>query len=74
MSFPFLNRLIVATAVALYLALFAGCSNMVAVQGEVTLDGKPLPNAKIMLMPKGGGRPAEGTSDAAGEAVHVSLS
>lgn len=42
--------------------MFAGCSNLVAVQGEVTMDGKALPNAKVMLMPKGGGRPAEGTS------------
>jgi hypothetical protein len=58
---------IVLLAAASLLSLFAGCSNLVNVQGEVTLDGKPLPNAKIMLMPKGGGRPAEGTSDAAGK-------
>lgn len=46
---------------------FIGCSNLVQVQGEVTLDGKALPNAKVMFMPKGGGRPAEGKSDADGK-------
>jgi hypothetical protein len=62
-----LNRVIVAFSMVLLMGLFAGCSNLVAVQGEVTLDGKPLPNAKVMFMPKGGGRPAEGTSDAGGK-------
>ncbi len=47
--------------------LFAGCSGLVAVQGVVTLDGQPLPNAKVMFMPAAGGRPAEGTTDAAGK-------
>jgi hypothetical protein len=50
---------ILLSVAAISLSLFAGCSNLVAVQGEVTLDGKPLSNAKVMFMPKGGGRPAE---------------
>lgn len=44
-----------------------GCSGLVAVQGEVTLDGLPVPNAKVMFMPAAGGRPAEGSTDATGK-------
>jgi hypothetical protein len=62
-----MSRVLTYFALALVVALFVGCSNLVAVQGEVMLDGKPLPNAKVMFMPKGGGRPAEGTSDAQGK-------
>ena len=67
MSFINFNRRFVALSLAFYFALLAGCSNLVQVQGEVTLDGKPLSNAKVMFMPKGGGRPAEGKSDADGK-------
>ena len=36
------------------------------VTGTVTLDGKPLPNAYVQFIPQGGGRPAGGTTDEAG--------
>ena len=64
MSASFLRFMLVASL----LAAVAGCgSGLVRVQGEVLLDDKPLPNAKIMLMPESGGRPVTGTSDAQGK-------
>jgi hypothetical protein len=47
------------------LCAFAGCgrSNLVKVNGVVTLDGKPLSWATITFNPIGGGRPASGLSD-----------
>jgi hypothetical protein len=57
----------VRTSLPAVLLCFTGCGGLVAVQGEVTLDGQPLPNAKVMFMPAAGGRPAEGTTDAAGK-------
>lgn len=48
-------------------ALFAaGCSNLVPVQGEVTLDGQPLAGAQVMFVPTTG-RPATGKTDAHGK-------
>lgn len=44
----------------------AGCSNLVDVRGEVTLDGQPLPDAQVMFVPAGG-RPATGKTDAQGK-------
>jgi hypothetical protein len=37
------------------------------VSGIVTLDGKPLQGAGVMLMPEAGGRPAVGTTNQRGE-------
>jgi hypothetical protein len=36
------------------------------VSGVVKLDGTPVPNASVMFTPIAGGRPASGTTDAAG--------
>ncbi|MEX0794022.1 MAG: carboxypeptidase-like regulatory domain-containing protein [Pirellulaceae bacterium] len=36
------------------------------VQGTVTLDGQPYPNALITFSPKSGGRPSKGLTDAEG--------
>jgi hypothetical protein len=37
------------------------------VRGVVTLDGKPLQGAAVMLIPEAGGRPALGATNARGE-------
>jgi hypothetical protein len=47
---------------------FVGCGadpNLGQVEGVVTLDGKPLPNATVILVP-GQGRPATGVTDGEG--------
>ena len=50
------------------LAMIAGCgSGNVQVTGTVLLDGKPLPDASVLFMPKLGGRPATGKTDSAGQ-------
>ena len=41
----------------------------VPVTGVITLDGQPVANARIMLLPKMGGRPAVGMSDASGQYI-----
>lgn len=50
--------------------LAAGCGPgrpaTVPVRGAVTLDGKPVAGAQVMLMPQEGGRPAQGVTDDAG--------
>lgn len=62
-----LNIFVRSSLLFAVLILCTGCSGLVAVQGEVTLDGQPLPSAKVMFMPAKGGRPAEGTTDATGK-------
>ncbi|QDU30218.1 hypothetical protein ETAA8_53370 [Anatilimnocola aggregata] len=48
------------------LVLCAGCgTSLVKVEGEILLDGKPLPGASVMFVPQAGGRPASGKSDVA---------
>ncbi len=53
---------------------FSGCwsrgPETIPVQGIVTLDGKPVEGATVSFSPKAAGRPATGTTDAAG---HFSL-
>lgn len=56
----------------LCLVLAAGCGGptrptTVPVRGIVTLDGAPIADAAVMFMPSSGGRPAMGTTDAAGK-------
>ncbi len=49
-----------------------GCDSgppIATVQGTVTLDGKPLEGAVVNFAPEAGGRPAGGTTDAAGKYV-----
>jgi hypothetical protein len=36
------------------------------VSGTVTMDGQPLPDARVIFTPKGGGRPAYGMTDDSG--------
>jgi hypothetical protein len=38
----------------------------IPVTGRVTLDGRPVEGAVVGFLPKGGGRPATGTTDASG--------
>ncbi len=49
-------------------ATLAGCSgsNMLPVEGTVTLDGEPLEGAAISFVPAEGGRPCTGQTDADG--------
>jgi hypothetical protein len=47
----------------------AGCGSDVelgGVTGRVTMDGKPLPEALVRYIPEGGGRSAQGRTDADG--------
>jgi hypothetical protein len=60
-----------ATAAALCALLLTGCGgpgNVGGVEGVVTLDGKPLPNAMVQFQPENG-RPSVGTTDADGRYV-----
>lgn len=51
--------------------LLAGCGSgkpaTVPVSGVVKVDGKPMEGATVTFMPKAGGRPATGVSDASGK-------
>ena len=62
-SFPVQSLLVAMFAVAL-----AGCGggsdiDLAAVKGTITLDGNPLPGARVVFTPAGGGRPALGMTD-----------
>ena len=43
-----------------------GDDRVATVRGTVTLDGEPIGDASVTFMPKGGGRPAFGITDAEG--------
>jgi hypothetical protein len=43
------------------------------VTGQVTMDGKPLPNAMVIFVPKEGGATATGVTDANGNYKLISL-
>ena len=49
------------------LAVFGGCGTtgpeLVPVSGRVTLDGQPLPGARIMFQPEATGSPSYGSTD-----------
>jgi hypothetical protein len=52
--------------------LISGCANsdrpkLAKVSGTVTLDKMPVEGAAVMFMPVGGGRPAQGLTDAQGK-------
>lgn len=53
------------------LLLLSGCSSKklpetISVEGVVKLEGAPVEGARVMFVPKGSGRPAEGQTDKAG--------
>jgi hypothetical protein len=53
-----------------------GCGGglrLVPVEGTVTLDGQPLEAAAVLFEPDGGGKPATGTTDAAGNFVLTTI-
>ena len=56
-------------AVALIAGFSLGCgdSNLGEVNGTVTLDGTPLPDATLVFTPLAGGRPAAGKTDSEGK-------
>jgi hypothetical protein len=58
-----------AAIVGLAIAAAGGCNRgptLYPVTGEVTLDGKPVPSAAVMLYQEKGSRPPAGTTDARG--------
>lgn len=56
--------------IALSVAILAGCGRsgpeLATVSGTVTLDGKPLPKARLEFQPVGIGSPSYATTDAKG--------
>jgi Carboxypeptidase regulatory-like domain len=69
------NSRAVAVSGALVLSVACGCGPSIsAVSGVVTLDGSPLPNARVILTPVGGaGRPAQATTDDSGKFAVTSI-
>jgi hypothetical protein len=67
-----LKSVVVVGCVMMALMLQVGCGpsgpEIARVQGTVTMDGKPLPNAIIMFVPVGG-RPSVSETDANGKYV-----
>jgi hypothetical protein len=66
---PALARRVAAPLIAL--ACLFGCSRpyrppLGAVDGTVTLDGRPLPDATVLFTPDGRGRTSQGLTDSAG--------
>lgn len=61
-------RTVNLTLVGLALTCFGcgGPSHVSTVQGKVTLDGQPLPDALVTFQPKGEGSPSTGRTDADG--------
>ncbi|MDY0170256.1 MAG: carboxypeptidase-like regulatory domain-containing protein [Thermoguttaceae bacterium] len=57
-------------AVAVGVLLLSGCGpsrpTTYPVRGTVTLDGQPVAEAQVMLMPEDDGRPGQGITDASG--------
>lgn len=62
-----------AVLLAAFAGFLAGCGgsssdiDLEAVSGTVTLDGKPLPDARVIFTPEGGGRPGMAITDEDGE-------
>jgi len=52
---------------AVFLLIICGCGSGGTVSGTVTLDGNPLPGAKVEFTPKTGGRPGSGETDDQGK-------
>ena len=65
-----MRRFVGATAIIVFAVACWGCGpggpTLGKVTGQVTLDGKPLPNAVVTFMPDGGGGTASGNTDANG--------
>jgi len=65
------NRLTASFVFAAALAFLAGCGKsdrpeLGSVEGTVTLDGRPLPDALVLFTPDGPGRTSQGVTDASG--------
>jgi hypothetical protein len=69
--FPFGSCAARIACLAAILGGISGCGpsrpTTYPVSGVVTLDGKPIQGATVMLMPQAGGRPATGTTNQRGE-------
>lgn len=63
-------KFVMAASAMLWCCSLAGCGSpgpkLGTVSGTVTLDGKPVPDAKVEFQPDGGGSPSYGTTDAGG--------
>jgi len=63
-----MQRCAARAAILLTALALAGCgSGLVPVEGTVLLDGQPLADAQVLFLPKSGGRPAAGKTDAQGK-------
>ncbi len=58
--------MILCLLVALPILGCGGPEGVSGVEGVVTLDGKPVPDATVEFTPEGGGRPSTGRTDASG--------
>jgi hypothetical protein len=63
-----MRRLIALLMLALppVLGCGGGYENVAEVTGQVTMDGRPLPNVKVAFQPSAGGRGSSGVTDAEG--------
>lgn len=67
-----IRQMVSTICVAGLLWATAGCSQgpqLVTVEGQVTLDGKPLADASVIFRPAAGGRPSIGRTDEEGRYV-----
>jgi len=64
-------RLLIRVAAVCWGVALAGCGprmpTLAAVEGAVTLDGKPLGNAMVIFVPDAGGRPATAQTTESGQ-------
>jgi hypothetical protein len=65
------RQLVLVGSLCLMMAPLAGCGGgdgpeLGYVEGTVTLDGQPLPEAQVEFQPQGEGRPSYGETDAGG--------
>lgn len=61
------SRVVVCTCLSLVILLGCNSSGTTPVEGQVLLDGTPLPNASIQFVPQGTGQDATGATDAQGK-------
>lgn len=57
---------LVAWPTSTWLRTYLANRGLVPVTGRVTFKGQPLQDAKVVMVPRGGGKPVEGVTDATG--------
>jgi hypothetical protein len=66
-SFRMTRRVAVCTCLSFVVLLGCNSSGTTPVEGQVLLDGNPLPNVSIQFVPQGTGQDATGATDAEGK-------